>query len=188
MSVEVHVDWQRETLLTGRIHAAKRNAAVSFEYDNAWLARSDRFALDPAALPLVRGMQHASSLFGVVPDCDRTAGPGAHRARRAQEAVSPEAVPRPRLRVGVGRRLTHRRTPLPGVHRQAAPLRRERRQTAALVRLNTLLRASEAVHQHTETAQDLRYLLGEGSPLEVHPLPARWQSLHGLHSNLPKPG
>ena len=34
-----------------------------------------------------------------------------------------------------------------------------------LVRLNALLRATDAIHSETETAQDLRFLLGAGSPL-----------------------
>ena len=34
-----------------------------------------------------------------------------------------------------------------------------------LVRLNALLRATDAVHDETETAEDLRFLLGAGSPL-----------------------
>jgi serine/threonine-protein kinase HipA len=34
-----------------------------------------------------------------------------------------------------------------------------------LVRLNALLRATDAIHGETETAQDLRFLLGAGSPL-----------------------
>ena len=34
-----------------------------------------------------------------------------------------------------------------------------------LVRLNALLRATDAIHSETETADDLRFLLGAGSPL-----------------------
>ena len=34
-----------------------------------------------------------------------------------------------------------------------------------LVRLNALLRATDAIHSETETAEDLRFLLGAGSPL-----------------------
>src|SRR5581483_10283723 len=34
-----------------------------------------------------------------------------------------------------------------------------------LVRLNALLRATDAIHDETESAQDLRFLLGAGSPL-----------------------
>src|ERR1019366_125677 len=33
-----------------------------------------------------------------------------------------------------------------------------------LIRLNALLRATDAIHSETETAQDLRFLLGAGSP------------------------
>src|SRR6185437_14524158 len=34
-----------------------------------------------------------------------------------------------------------------------------------LVRLNALLRATDAIHSETESAQDLRFLLGAGSPI-----------------------
>lgn len=32
MSIEVYIDWQGTTPLVGRLHAAERNAAVTFEY------------------------------------------------------------------------------------------------------------------------------------------------------------
>ena len=39
MSLEVHVGWQGETHLVGRLHAAERGASVSFEYAADWLQR-----------------------------------------------------------------------------------------------------------------------------------------------------
>jgi hypothetical protein len=52
MSMEVHIDWQGETRLVGRLHAAERGSSVSFEYDAGWLQREDTFAIDPTSLPL----------------------------------------------------------------------------------------------------------------------------------------
>jgi hypothetical protein len=69
MSIEVHIDWQGETLFVGRLHTAERSAAVSFEYDPQWVNRKDAFSIDPTALPLQTGALHSSSLFGGVADC-----------------------------------------------------------------------------------------------------------------------
>ena len=49
MSVEVHIEWGDETHIVGRLHAAERSAAVSFEYAAEWLNRADAFAIDPNA-------------------------------------------------------------------------------------------------------------------------------------------
>lgn len=166
MSVEVHVDWRGETLLVGRLHAAERSPAVSFEYVADWLARPDCFALDPVALPLVRGSLHAPSLFGVVADCgpDRWGRVLIERAvRKKQLAQKPYRDLDYVLALDDASRIGALRFR----HAAGEPFLSAESggKLPPLVRLNTLLRASEAVHHHTETAQDLRYLLGEGSPL-----------------------
>ncbi|MBM3847804.1 MAG: DUF1549 domain-containing protein, partial [Verrucomicrobia bacterium] len=69
MSLEVHVDWQGESHLVGRLDAAERSAPVSFEYAAEWLQRPYAFAMDPTSLPLQRGVQHGKSLFGAIQDC-----------------------------------------------------------------------------------------------------------------------
>ena len=69
MSLEVHIDWQGETRLAGRVHAAERGASVSFEYVAEWLQRDDAFAIDPTSLPLQRGAHHGTTLFGAIQDC-----------------------------------------------------------------------------------------------------------------------
>src|SRR5665213_3765711 len=69
MSLEVHIDWQRETRLVGRLHAVERDASVSFEYDAGWLQRDDTFAIDPTSLSLQRGAHHGTTLFGAMQDC-----------------------------------------------------------------------------------------------------------------------
>ncbi len=69
MSLEVHIDWQGESHLVGRLDAAERSASVSFEYAAEWLQRPDAFAIDPTSLPLQRGFQHGKSLFGAIQDC-----------------------------------------------------------------------------------------------------------------------
>lgn len=52
MSVEIHIEWEGETHLVGRLHTAERSAAVSFEYTADWLGRTGAFAIDPTSLPL----------------------------------------------------------------------------------------------------------------------------------------
>src|SRR5471032_2032734 len=69
MSLEVHIDWQDETRLVGRLNAADRSSSVSFEYDAGWLQRDDAFAIDPTSLPLQRGAHHGTALFGAIHDC-----------------------------------------------------------------------------------------------------------------------
>jgi hypothetical protein len=72
--LEVHIDWQGETRLVGRLHAAERGASVSFEYDAGWLQREDSFAIDPTSLPLQRGAHHGTTLFGRYRIADQTVG------------------------------------------------------------------------------------------------------------------
>src|SRR5262245_43102447 len=67
--IEVHIDWKGQTHLVGRLHAADRGPAVSFEYTPEWLRRLDVFAIDPASLALQRGAHHGKSLFGVIQYC-----------------------------------------------------------------------------------------------------------------------
>ena len=69
MSLEVHIDWQGQSRLVGRLHAAERGASVSFEYAPEWLQRDDAFAIDPTSLPLQRGAHHGGTLFGAIQDC-----------------------------------------------------------------------------------------------------------------------
>ena len=166
MSVEVHVDWRGQTHLVGRLHAAERSPAVSFEYDAGWLAHPERFALDPVSLPLGRGMQHAPALFGVMADCgpDRWGRVLIERAVRKKElAQKPYRDLDYVLALDDASRIGALR------FRQSAGgpflAANDGSKIPPLVRLRALLRASEAVHHHTETAQDLRFLLGQGSPL-----------------------
>jgi HipA-like protein len=66
MSVEVHIDWQGQPHLAGRLHVAERGTSVSFEYATEWLRRDDAFAIDPTSLPLQQGAHHGAVLFGVI--------------------------------------------------------------------------------------------------------------------------
>jgi len=54
MSLEVQIDWQRQTHLVGQLHAADRGASIAFEYAVEWLQRDGAFAIDPTSLPSSR--------------------------------------------------------------------------------------------------------------------------------------
>lgn len=165
MSLEVHLDWQGASHLVGRLDAAERSDSVSFEYASEWLRRDDAFAIDPTSLPLQRGVQHGRSLFGAIQDC----GPDRWGRVLIERAVRKKVLAQKpyrdldyvlalddQARVGALRfRLSAERPFLAPTTGKLPPL----------VKLNTLLHATDAIHGETETAQDLRFLLGAGSPL-----------------------
>jgi serine/threonine-protein kinase HipA len=68
----VHMDFQTGPVLVGRLWSRIRKGreSASFEYDPGWLARGDRFALEPA-LMLAPGPYHTGAdrpMFGAVGD------------------------------------------------------------------------------------------------------------------------
>ncbi len=165
MSIEIHIDWRGESRFVGRLYPAERGASVSFEYAAEWLSHRGAFSIDPTALPLQRAPLHAPLLFGALQDC----GPDRWGRMLIERAVRKKLLQqRPfrdidyvlaldgHSRIGA---LRFRQEPdgpflAPGSGK-----------LPPIVRLAALLRATEAIHNDTETANDLRFLLGEGSPL-----------------------
>lgn len=165
MSLEVHIDWQGETHLVGNLFSAERGTSVSFEYAPEWVRRIGSFAIDPTLLPLQQGVRHSATLFGAMQDC----GPDRWGRLLIERAVRKKVLSQKpyreidyilalddhsrigalRFRVGPGE-------PFLAAARGVLP---------PIVRLGALLRATDAIHSETETAQDLSFLLGEGSPL-----------------------
>lgn len=165
MSLEVHIDWQGETHHVGNLFSAERGTSVSFEYAPEWVRRIGSFAIDPTLLPLQQGVRHSVTLFGAMQDC----GPDRWGRLLIERAVRKKVLSQKpyreidyvlalddhsrigalRFRVGSGE-------PFLAAARGVIP---------PLVRLGALLRATDAIHSETETAQDLCFLLGEGSPL-----------------------
>ena len=165
MSLEVHIDWKGETHIVGRLHAADRGASASFEYAPEWLQRDDAFAIDPTSLPLQRGAHHGGTLFGAIQDC----GPDRWGRILIERAVRKKVLTQKPYRdidyvlalddvarVGALRFRLNAESPFLAAATGKLP---------PLVRLSALLRATDAIHSETETAQDLRFLLGAGSPL-----------------------
>lgn len=165
MSIEVHLDWEGATHLVGALHLATRGSSVTFEYATEWLARPKAFAIDPTNLPLRPGPHHGTALFGALQDC----GPdrwGRVLIERAVRRHVLESKPYRDLdyvlaledssRIGALRFRADANGPFLAVGEGRIP---------PVVQLAALMNAADAVHGETETAQDLRFLLGAGSPL-----------------------
>ena len=165
MSIEVHIEWGAETHLVGRLHSSPRSPDVSFEYATEWLGRADAFAIDPTSLPLRSGAYHGKGLFGALHDCgpDRWGRVLIERAVRKQvleqrpyQDIDYVLALDDVSRVGALRFRTEPTSPFLATSGGKLP---------PLVSLAALLRATDAIHGETETATDLRFLLGAGSPL-----------------------
>jgi serine/threonine-protein kinase HipA len=165
MSLEVHIAWKGQTHLVGRVHSADRGSSVAFEYAPEWLQRADAFAVDPTSLPLQRGTHYGKTLFGAIQDC----GPDRWGRILIERAVRKKVLAQKPYRDidyvialddsarvgGLRFRFTAEGPFLAPTSGTLPPL----------LRLQALLRATDAIHTETETAQDLRFLLGAGSPL-----------------------
>lgn len=165
MSWEIHIEWQGQTCLVGRLHASQRGSAVSFEYASEWLQRDGAFAIDPTSLPLGAGARHSPLLFGAIQDC----GPDRWGRILIERAVRKHVLPQKPYRdidyvlalddssrLGALRFRVDPSTPFLAPSTAKLP---------PLIRLQALLRAADAIHSDTDTAADLRFLLGAGSPL-----------------------
>lgn len=165
MSLEVHIDWRGRTHLVGRLHAAERSASVSFQYAPEWLQRDDAFAIDPTSLPLQQGAHHGATLWGAIQDC----GPDRWGRILIERAVRKKVLTQKPYRdldyvlaLDDASRIGALRFRLDATSPFLAPATGK---LPPLVRLNALLQATDAIHHETETAQDLSFLLGAGSPL-----------------------
>ena len=165
MSIDVHIDWRGEPVLAGRLYSSKNGPAVAFEYAPDWLARKDVFAIDPAFLPLGPGRHYSKTLFGAMQDCgpdrwgrtliQRAVRKGVLRQKPYHDidyALELEDV----SRIGALRFRVDANGPFLAPAERGLP---------PIVELAALKRASDAILTETETAKDLRFLLGYGSPL-----------------------
>ncbi len=170
-TIEVHVDHDGQTRLVGRfryITKARRSSSV-FEYDDAWLNYNNAFALDPANLPLGVNPAYISS--------DKSVLPGA-LGDTAPERWGRQLVRRAFRKSGENRTLTEIDYLLGSNDQTRIGALRYRREGESdfdhnigrylvppLIRLPDLLNAADAVQRETETSEDLKLLLNEGSPL-----------------------
>ncbi len=170
-AIEVYVDIGDKTLLVGRCrYVAKRRGQSSvFEYADTWLDYADAFALDPANLPRVRQSFYTRSEKSALPGAMRDTAPdrwGQRLIRRAFRKTGDERTLSEidyllaiidRTRIGA---LRYKREGEGNFDHDIG-----RYQVPPLIQLPALVDAANAVQSNTETAEDLRLLLNEGSPL-----------------------
>ena len=176
-TIEIYINHAGEAHLVGRFrYVAKRRSnekrrgqSSVFEYADEWLANPGAFALDPANLPLDGGQIYTTS--------DKSALPGALRDT-APDRWGQQLIKRAFRKAGENRTLSeidyllaitdqtrigalrYKRDNEDGFDHDIGPYR-----VPPLVQLPALIKAANAVLSNTETAEDLKLLLNEGSPL-----------------------
>jgi len=180
-SIRVFLGNDARLVGTLRFDAQGTRESAAFEYDAAWLASGDHFAIEPG-LPLVTGPQfhrklHSGSVFHAVIADTEPDGWGRrvilrdHAKLRQQARLQGEKVEPAHLnaldfllavddssRVGALRFQDEE-----GIFQRA---QQEGRRTAPpLIELSHLLAATRAVESNSETADDLAYLRGKGTSL-----------------------
>jgi serine/threonine-protein kinase HipA len=165
MKWEVHLEWRGQTRRVGLLYTAEHGPAVSFEYAAEWLNGPDAFPIDPTALPLQTGSQHSAVLFGALQDC----GPDRWGQILIERAVRKRVLTRKPYRAMdyvLALDDSSRLGALRFRQDAAGPfLAASTGKLPPLIQLQALLRAANAIHSETDTAADLRFLLGAGSPL-----------------------
>ena len=170
-TIEVHLDHDGETHRVGSLRyvTSRRRRSSVFEYADEWLERRGAFAIDPGNLPLEGLRFYTRSEQSALPGALRDTAPdrwGRQLIRRAfRKAGEQRALSEidyllaitDQTRIGA---LRFRRA---GAETFGHDIGRYR--VPPLVRLPALVRAADAVHANTDTAEDLRLLLNEGSPL-----------------------
>ena len=170
-TIEVLTDHDGETLRVGRCHtiARRRGQSSVFEYADSWQDRADAFALDPANLPLEHRQFYTSSRTSALPRALRDSAPDRWGRQLIRRAFRKDGEQRTlseidyllaindRTRIGALRyRREGEETFGDNIGRYCVP---------PLVRLPALLHAADAVQANAESAEDLKLLLNEGSPL-----------------------
>lgn len=172
--VWVYVDLSGEPTLVGRLWSRVRKGreSATFEYDSGWLARSDRFALEPALTldPAPHHTGQGKALFGALGDSapDRW---GRELMRRAARQAARAAGQNPPTLYEVDYLLNVNDEARLGALRfadtEGGPFlaRDDQVPIPPLVDLPALLDASDQALENNETGEYLRLLLAPGSSL-----------------------
>ena len=170
-TLEIYIDHAGEAHLVGlcRYLSKRRGQSSVFEYADTWLATPNAFALDPANLPLDGGQIYTSSEKSALPGALRDSAPDRwgqqliKRAfRKAGEARTLSEIDyllaiTDQTRIGA---LRYKRVDEDSFDHDIGHYR-----IPPLIQLPALMNAADAVYSDTETAEDLKLLLNEGSPL-----------------------
>lgn len=170
-SIEVHIDTADGTSIVGRFRYVNRRHSQSsaFEYADEWLRGTDTFAIDPENLPLRAGAFYTSSDKSALPGAIRDAAPDRWGRQLIRRAFSKSGEKRTLLEIDYLLGVTD--------HARIGALRFRREgedsfdhhidgfRVPPLIQLPALINAADAVQTNTETAEDLKLLLNEGSPL-----------------------
>ncbi|MEA2891676.1 MAG: serine/threonine-protein kinase HipA [Bradyrhizobium sp.] len=170
----VHMDFQTGPVLVGRLWSRIRKGreSASFEYDTRWLARGDRFALEPA-LMLAPGPYHTGAdrpMFGAIGDSapDRW-GRALMRRSERRAAEREKRAPRTLFEIDFLMLVDDevRAGALRFAEQEGGSFLAEPGQfrIPPMVELNRLLTATERVIDDREDEEDLRLLSAPGSSL-----------------------
>jgi serine/threonine-protein kinase HipA len=170
----VYVDLEGQPILVGRLWARLRKGrdSASFEYDDTWLQRPDRFALEPA-LQLTLGAFHTPAdkpMFGAIGDsapdrwgralmrrAERRRADRAHETLRTLREIDYLLMVNDEARQGALRFALEPGGPFVAAE-DTTPI-------PPLVELPRLLSAAEHVVGESDSDEDLRLLLAPGSSL-----------------------
>ncbi|WP_169566774.1 type II toxin-antitoxin system HipA family toxin [Sneathiella limimaris] len=170
-SIEVYIDHAGETHRVGicRYVAKGRRQSSVFEYDENWLSKPDAFAIDPANLPLDQQQIYTNSEKSGLPGALRDTAPDRWGQQLIKRAFRKSGEMRTLseidfllaindfTRIGA---LRYKREGEESFDHDIGNYR-----VPPLIQLPALINAVDAVANNTETAEDLKLLLNEGSPL-----------------------
>jgi serine/threonine-protein kinase HipA len=169
--LEVHIDWQGETVFVGRLWSRGKGAreTATFEYDRVWLGRPGAFALDPN-LPLTPGPFHRDGgLFNAFTDPPPDRWGRNLMARRERRSAKAEGRAPRTLMDADFLTLVEDETRMGALRLRDAGgelfLSQADRPVPPLVALPRLLSAATRVIADRESDDDLRLLLAPGSSL-----------------------
>lgn len=170
-TIEIYIDYAGETHVVGRCRYVAKNRGQSslFEYADEWLDYSEAFALDPANLSLEERQIYTSSARSALPGALRDTAPDRWGQQLIKRAFRKAGEQRTLSEIDYLLAITDR------TRIGALRYRREGEETfdhdigdyrvPPLIQLPALVHAADAVQTNTETAEDLKLLLNEGSPL-----------------------
>ena len=170
-TIEIHIDHGGETRLVGhcRYVVKVRNQSSVFEYADEWLSYSEAFALDPANLPLDTNPVYSNSEKSALPGAMRDTVPERWGKKLIRRAIRKSGEKRSLSEIDYLLAMNDQTRIGALRYKREGEIDFEydmgRNRVPRVTQLPALLNAADAVQRKTETADDLKLLLNEGSPL-----------------------